>query len=194
MSAVAAAPPAPRSLLVRTTVVLGLVFVVLFGALVLAMRPLLAAAFEDRSSATVRDHAARFGDAAPEARAAAEIASLPAATDAVWLPPSVTDSDADTIARAMKGRGVALVGSRRGHLDAGCAVVVRSDPRDLGGLAAVLAQRLLGGADAAKFPVRRARRRLVEVNLPAARRLEFRAPLSLLAAADTIVRTKSVVR
>jgi signal transduction histidine kinase len=60
----AAAPPPPRSLLVRTTVVLGLTFVVLFGALVLAMRPMLAAAFEERSSEMMRDHAARFRDAA----------------------------------------------------------------------------------------------------------------------------------
>jgi signal transduction histidine kinase len=64
MSAPDTAPPPPRSLLVRTTVVLGLTFVVLFGALVLAVRPLLAAAFEQRSSEMMRDHAARFRDAA----------------------------------------------------------------------------------------------------------------------------------
>jgi signal transduction histidine kinase len=64
MTGPAAAPPPPRSLLVRTTVVLGLTFVVLFGALVVAMRPLLATAFETRSSEMMRDQAARFREAA----------------------------------------------------------------------------------------------------------------------------------
>jgi ABC-type uncharacterized transport system substrate-binding protein len=124
----------------------------------------------------------------------AAVAQMPQGVDAVWLPPSVSDAGADAVARALKGRGVPLIGSRRGHLDAGCAVVVRADPRDLGGAAAVLAQKLLLGADAGRLPVRRTTRRLVEVNLPAAKRLEFRVPLLLLAWADTVVRAKAVPR
>ena len=131
---------------------------------------------------------------ATEVVVVAAVAQLPTDIDAVWLPPSVSDADADAVARALKGRGLPLIGSRRAHLDAGCAVVVRADPRDLGALAAVFAQKLLLGADAAKLPVRRTSRRLVEVNLPAAKRLEFRVPLTLMAWADVVLRAKGVPR
>jgi putative ABC transport system substrate-binding protein len=132
--------------------------------------------------------------ATPEARAAAAVAKLVPGTDAVWLPPSVSDADAAALAKALEGRGVPLVGSRRAHLDAGCAIVLRNDPRDLGSLAAVLAREVLAGADPGKIPVRRARRRLIEVNLPAARLLGLRPPLTLLAWADTVVRPGTVRR
>lgn len=132
--------------------------------------------------------------ATPGARAAAVVAKLVPGTDAVWLPPSVPDADAAAIAKALEGHGVPLVGSRRAHLDAGCAIVLRNDPRDLGSLAAVLAREVLAGADPSKMPVRRARRRLLEVNLPAAQLLAFRPPLTLLAWADAVVRPETVRR
>ncbi len=137
---------------------------------------------------------AESAGATPEARAAAAVAKLVPGADAVWLPQSVPDADAAAIAKAMEGRGVPLVGSRRAHLDAGCALVLRSDPRDLGSLAAVLARDVLGGADPGKLAVRSAKRRLVEVNVPAARLLAFRPPLTLLAWADTVIRPRTVLR
>jgi ABC-type uncharacterized transport system substrate-binding protein len=132
--------------------------------------------------------------AVTEATAVSSVAALPAGADAVWFPPSVPAADVTAVAVALRGRGVPLIGARRAHLDAGCAVVVRADPRDLGALAAVAAKKLLAGADAGKLPVRRTTRRLVEVNLPAAKRLEFRVPAALLAWADLVLRTKGAAR
>jgi len=94
----------------------------------------------------------------------------------------------------LAGCGVPLVGSRKAHLDAGCAAVVRCDARDLGAWGAVLARQVLLGADPAKVPVRRVTRRIVDVNLPAARRLAFVPPLTLIAHADSVVRPYTVRR
>jgi len=124
--------------------------------------------------------------ATPEARAAAAAAKLVPGVDAVWLPPSIAADDAVAVAAALAKRGVPLVGSRRSHLAAGCAIVLRADPADLGALAAVVAQKLHAGADPRKTPPRLARACRVEVNLPAAARLEFGVPLTLLAWADEI--------
>ena len=52
----------------------------------------------------------------------------------------------------------------------------------------------LAGADPGKEAPRRVSRRLVEVNLPGARRLAFSVPLTLLARADRIVRVRAVPR
>jgi ABC-type uncharacterized transport system substrate-binding protein len=132
--------------------------------------------------------------ATPDARAAAVAAKLVPGCDAVWLAPAVPPADAEALARALEGRGIPLAGSRRAHLEAGCAVVVRSDPRDLGAIAAVLVQQVRLGADPAKLPVRRASRRVLDVNLPAAQRLGWRVPLTLLAWADSVVRPLPVKR
>ena len=45
-------------------------------------------------------------------------------SDVVWLAPEVSDADADRLARSMRGRGVPLIGSRRGHLDAALGELV----------------------------------------------------------------------
>jgi ABC-type uncharacterized transport system substrate-binding protein len=124
--------------------------------------------------------------ATPDERAASAVAKAAADADAVWLPPSVGVDDAVAVAKALAKRGLPLVGSRRSHLAAGCAIVVRADAADLGAHAAVLAHRLSSGADPGKTPMRRARRSLVEVNLPAAARLGFSVPLTVLAWADEI--------
>jgi ABC-type uncharacterized transport system substrate-binding protein len=129
---------------------------------------------------------AEVDGATPEARASAAVTKLVPGVDAVWLPPSVSSADAVAVAAALAKRGVPLVGSRRSHLSAGCAIVLRADPSDLGSLAAVLAQKLQAGGDPGKTPPRRARRCRVEANLPAAARLEFAVPLTLLAWADEI--------
>ena len=50
-----------RSLLVRTTAVLGLALVVFLVALVLVLRPYLASSFEDSSAQMLRDDAPRAG-------------------------------------------------------------------------------------------------------------------------------------
>lgn len=155
-----------------------------------ASAPALAKALRGEADVTLADPEGTT----PAARAASAVAKLVPGADAVWLPPGVPDADAAALAEALAGRGVPLVGSRRAHLDAGCAIVLRSDPRDLGSLSAVLARELLGGADPGKTPVRGARRRLVEVNLPAARLLGFRIPLTLLAWADAVVRPGTVRR
>jgi ABC-type uncharacterized transport system substrate-binding protein len=132
--------------------------------------------------------------ATPGARAAQALVKLRPAASLVWLPPSISDADAAALADALQGSGVPLIGSRTAHFRAGCAVAVRSDPQSIGALAATLAKEILGGADPVKLGVRRARRRLVEVNLAAARRLAFDPPLTLLAWADTIVRPRAVQR
>jgi putative ABC transport system substrate-binding protein len=146
----------------------------------------LTSAGESRDFASDAVVAELAGDT-PDERAAAAVAATPRA-DALWLSPSVPTADADALARALAGRGIAIVGSRRAHLDAGCAVVVRQDAEDVGAFAAVLAKQVLENADPAKLPVRRTSRRLLEVNLVAARRLGFRVPLTLLARADAVVR------
>lgn len=130
-------------------------------------------------------------DAAERARSAA--ARLETA-DALWLPPSVTGQDAAALAQALEARGVPLLGSRRRHLDAGCAAVVRPHAGDLGAHAAVLVLATLDGADPGRLPLRRLRRRLVEVNLPSARRLRFDVPLLLLASADEVLRGRTAPR
>jgi len=148
----------------------------------------------DEAAATnARELAAEFdvvvadaAGASADARATSAAAKLRQGIDAVWLPPSVAADDALAVAQAMAGGGRPLVGSRKSHLAAGCAVVVRVDPTDLGGLAAVLARRVLDGADPGKTPTRTARRSVVEVNLPAAERIGFSAPLTLLAWADAV--------
>jgi ABC-type uncharacterized transport system substrate-binding protein len=133
------------------------------------------------------------GDTA-DARAAAAAESLVGRADAVWLPPSVGAADAAAVCAALAGRAIPVVGSRQRHLDAGCAVVLRPDPHGIGAQAAVLARGVLLGADPGKEPPRQVRRRLLEVNLPGARRLSFRVPLTLLAWADRIVRVRAVPR
>jgi ABC-type uncharacterized transport system substrate-binding protein len=130
----------------------------------------------------------------PEARAAAAAETLLGSADAVWLPPSISSADAAAVCAALAGHAIPVVGSRQRHLDAGCAVVVRPDPHGLGAQAAVLARGVLAGADPGKEAPRRVHRRIVEVNLPAARRLSFRVPLTLLAWADRIVRVRTVPR
>ena len=127
-------------------------------------------------------------------RAGAALAKLLPGADAVWLPPSVSGEEAAAMARMMQSRGVPLVGSRAAHLRAGCAIVVRADPHDLGALAAVLVRQVLARTDPAKIVVRRTSRRLLEVNLPSAKRLAWRPSLSLLAWADTILRSREVPR
>jgi ABC-type uncharacterized transport system substrate-binding protein len=112
---------------------------------------------------------------------------LPGDTRLLWVPPDVPATDVEALAGALLGRGVALVGSVRAHLDAGCALVVRTDPRSLGALAVVQVQRLLRGDDPSALPLRTPRRVLVEVDLNAAARLEWAPPLALLAAADHVV-------
>jgi len=62
----------PRSLLFRTTAVLGLALVVFFGALVIVLRPFLASSFARESAALVRDDEARARDAAQLADSVAE--------------------------------------------------------------------------------------------------------------------------
>ncbi len=104
--------------------------------------------------------------------------------DAVWLAPGVSDDAAAAIARALAGRHVALIGSRRGHLDAGCSVAIRTDPAEQGLHAAALAQRVLAGRSPQRIGVRRIHRRRLEINLDAARRLRHELPLPVLAAAD----------
>jgi ABC-type uncharacterized transport system substrate-binding protein len=129
---------------------------------------------------------AEVDGATPDARAAAAVTKLVPGVDAVWLPPSIVPDDAVAVAAALAKRGVPLVGSRRSHLAAGCAIVLRADPSDLGAIAAVLAQTLQAGGDPGKTPPRRAKRCRVEANLPAAARLDFVVPLTLLAWADEI--------
>jgi ABC-type uncharacterized transport system substrate-binding protein len=124
----------------------------------------------------------------PRARAASAAAKIPAGVDLVWIPPSAPGPDAAELAALLAGRGIPLVGSCKAHLDAGCAVVVRPDPKSVGALAAVLAQQISAGADPGKTTTRRARRLRVEVDLQAARRLGFTAPPGLLAWADSFVR------
>jgi ABC-type uncharacterized transport system substrate-binding protein len=147
-----------------------------------------------RGDESARANALGFGEdavvvevdgAGPQERAGAAAARLDG-VDAVWLPPSIPAADAEALARALRGRRVPLVGSRKAHLDAGCAFVVRSDPRDLGALAAVLAREVLAGGDPAKIAVRRPRRRLLEAGVTAAGRLDYVLPTTLLARADLV--------
>lgn len=130
----------------------------------------------------------------PDERAAAAAESLLGRADAVWLPPSVGAADAAAVCETLAGRAIPVVGSRQRHLDAGCAVVLRPDPHGLGAQAAVLAHGVLRGADPGREAPRQVRRRLIEVNLPGARRLGFHVPLTLLACADRIVRVRAVPR
>jgi len=114
-------------------------------------------------------------------------ATLGAACEAIWLPPGVTDAQAESIARALEGGGTPLLGSRRGHLDAGCSAVLRRSPRDQGLRAAALGVRVLRGEAPQHIAVVRPRRLLREVSLNAARRLGHAVPLSVIAAADHLV-------
>lgn len=119
---------------------------------------------------------------------AVEVArELPQDTRILLVPPDVPASDVEALAGALLGRGIVLAGSRRAHLDAGCAFVVRTDPRALGALAVVAARRLIDGEAPSSIRPRPVRRVLVEVDLNAAARLEWTPPLTLLAAADHVV-------
>ncbi len=123
----------------------------------------------------------------PGARAAGAISILVPAAEAIWLPPGVSQEDAAALAAGLAGRGVALVGSRRRHLDAGCALTLHADPRTQGTMAAVIVREILEDADPSRVGTRRPSRRLMEVNLPASERLGFQLPLTLLAGADRVV-------
>jgi len=114
-------------------------------------------------------------------------ASLATTCQAIWLPPGVSDADAEAIARALEGRGTPLLGSRRGHLDAGCSAVLRTSPRAQGLRAAALGRRVLRGEAPQQIGIVRPRRRLREVSLNAARRLGHDVPLPVVAAADYLV-------
>jgi putative ABC transport system substrate-binding protein len=143
------------------------------------------------AAATARDLASNAADHDLEVATRAwpvaieTLASAP--PDAIWLPPSLPQEDAEQLARALEGKRILLIGSSRPHLDAGCAVVVRTDGRRLGALAVVLATRVLRGEAPSRVGVLRPARRIVEVNLTAARRLGVELPLTLLAGADHIV-------
>jgi putative ABC transport system substrate-binding protein len=110
-----------------------------------------------------------------------------AALDAIWLAPGVGDGRVERLARALAGRRVALIGSRRSHLDAGCSVVLRTDPVMQGLLAAALARRIRDGDAPERLGVRAVRRRRMEVSLDAANRLGHELPLPVLAAADLLL-------
>ena len=101
--------------------------------------------------------------------------------------PGVDDDAAETIARGLEGRGVPLLGSRRGHLDAGCSAVLRTSPHAQGVRAAALARRVLRGDAPQTLGVVRLRRHLHEVSLNAARRLGHEVPLPVVATADHLV-------
>jgi putative ABC transport system substrate-binding protein len=107
-----------------------------------------------------------------------------AEADVIWIAPDVPVGDVDALARSLGGSRVALIGSTRGHLDAGCSVVLRVDESEQGLHAAALARRILAGEVPQDVGVRRLRRRRLEINLDAARRLGHEIPLPVLAAAD----------
>jgi len=139
--------------------------------------------------------AAALADAVEQAAARAGLAVVRIAPgaepdescDAVWLGPGVPVGDADALSRALAGRRVPLLGSCRAHLDAGCSVVLRTEPATQGALAAGLARRILDGAAPDQLGVLHVTRRRTEVNLDAARRLGHEIPLTVVAAADHLV-------
>ena len=109
------------------------------------------------------------------------------ALDAVWLAPGVPEGHAEALATALEGSRTALIGSCGGHLVAGCSVVLRTDPAAQGLHAAALARRVLEGEAPESLGVRHLRRRRLEVNLDAARRLGHELPLPVLATADYLI-------
>jgi ABC-type uncharacterized transport system substrate-binding protein len=122
-----------------------------------------------------------------ERRAAAILHDLPADVRAVWLPRSVSDSDAGALAAALAGKGILLAGATPAHLEAGCALALCADERRLGTLAVALARRVLAGASPQSLPVRRLARARVRLNLIAADQMGWQAPLGLLARADSVI-------
>lgn len=124
----------------------------------------------------------------PDERALKIARALEPTTRVLFIPPEVSRADVAALAGALANRGVALVGSRPEHLDAGCAVVIRADARALGTLAVVQAKKVLDGDAPSTVPVRRARRVRLEVNLNAAARLGYAPPLTVIAGADRVVR------
>ncbi len=115
------------------------------------------------------------------------VAALSASCEAIWLPPAISAAQAETIARALEGKGVALLGSRRGHLDAGASAILRTSPRTQGLLAAALARRILRGAAPEEVGIVRPRRVRHEISLNAAQRLGHEIPLAVIATADHLV-------
>ncbi len=120
-------------------------------------------------------------------RADAVLAELLPRADAIWMPATVDDAAADALARALRGRGIPLLGARRGQLDAGAAAVLYTDPRTCGLAAAALAERLRAGEVPSDVGVRRPARRLSAVSLNAARLLGHEVPLPFAAAADLLL-------
>jgi len=122
-----------------------------------------------------------------ERRASSLLAALRPKAQVVWLPRGVAQEDAQALATALAGSGVLLAGSRRAHLDAGCALVLRTDDKRLGMLSVAQALRVLAGESPAAIPVRRLTRPRVEIHLDSAAALGWEPPLPLLAAADDVV-------
>ncbi len=106
---------------------------------------------------------------------------------ALVLAESVPGARANRVVRRLEGKRVLLVGTRRAHLDAGAALVVRTDPKALGATAADLVRRIVNGEAPEQIGVVRPRRVLFELNLTAARRLGVEIPLSAIAGADHVV-------
>ncbi len=127
--------------------------------------------------------------AADAARAA--LRAVPAECAALLLPATLTADEAKALAGALTGtdaeRPLTLVGTTARHLDAGCPLVIRSSPRTAGRRAVGLVRAVLRGRPAGDVGVRRARRVLVEVNIPAATRVGFAPPLTLLVRADRLI-------
>ncbi len=107
--------------------------------------------------------------------------------DVVLMTGGFSPRQVETMAECMAADGHALIGSRRDHLLAGCGVVIRTDARRLGTHAIALARRVLDGEAPSEIGVHRPRRRLVEVNLDAARRLGWEIPLPVVAGADHVI-------
>jgi len=142
---------------------------------------------ESRSLSVALAESATQAGLAVSRASAADAHKLAGACEAVWLPPGLSDREAETIARALEGKGVPLLGSRRGHLDAGCSAVLRTSPHAQGMHAAALGRRVLRGDAPGTIGVVSLRRRVSEVSLNAARRLGHDVPISVVATADHLV-------